>query len=69
MELLFLEKVDSTNKYAKENIVKLRDKTLVYTNVQTAGRGRMSRAWNCMSGENIYASILLKPSNDLKEVY
>ena len=69
MELLFLKEVDSTNKYAKENISQIKDATLVYADVQTAGRGRMARSWNFMSGENVYASIVLKPSSELKEVY
>ena len=69
MELLFLDKVDSTNKYAKEHLSDIRDKTLVYAGVQTAGRGRLQRKWNTNSGENIYASIILKPSKELKEVY
>jgi len=69
MELLFLETVDSTNKYAKENLSKINDKTLIYANYQSAGRGRLQRKWNSNSGENIYASIVLKPSNKLKDVY
>ena len=69
MELLFLETIDSTNKYAKENLVNIADKTLVYADNQTAGRGRMNRKWNSNSGENIYASIVLKPSKELKEIY
>ena len=69
MELLFLKEVDSTNKYAKENISQIKDATLVYADVQTAGRGRMARSWDFMSGENVYASIVLKPSSELREVY
>ncbi len=69
MELLFLETVDSTNKYAKEQISGLKDKTLVYADFQTAGRGRMQRKWSSNSGKNIYASIVLKPSKELKDVY
>ena len=69
MELLFLETVDSTNKYAKERLVELSDKTLIYAEYQTAGRGRLQRKWNSNSGENIYASIVLKPSKELKEIY
>ena len=69
MELLFLDKVDSTNKFAKEHLAELRDKTIVYSALQTAGRGRMQRKWNSNSGDNIYASIVLKPSKELKEVY
>ena len=69
MELLYLDTVDSTNKFAKENLVELKDKTIVYSALQTAGRGRMQRKWNSNSGDNIYASIVLKPSSELKEIY
>lgn len=69
MELLFLDTVDSTNKFAKEHLAELKDKTIVYSALQTAGRGRMQRKWNSNSGDNIYASIVLKPSKELKEVY
>ena len=69
MELLFLDTVDSTNKFAKEHLAELNDKTIVYSALQTAGRGRMQRKWNSNSGDNIYASIVLKPSKELKEVY
>ena len=69
MELLFLDTVDSTNKYAKEHLSELKDKTIVYAGNQTAGRGRLERKWNSNSGDNIYASIVLKPSKELKEIY
>ena len=69
MELLFLEEVDSTNKYAKEHIKDINDKTLIYANIQTSGRGRMERKWDYMQGDNIYASIVLKPSCVIKEVF
>lgn len=69
MELLYLETVDSTNKYAKEYIKELSDKTVVYTYNQTSGRGRLERKWNYMGKDNIYASIVLKPSSQMKEVY
>ena len=69
MNFLYLEEIDSTNKYAKDGINDIPDKTVVYTYKQTAGRGRMERKW-CFGGEdNIYASILLKPSDVMKEVY
>ena len=69
MELLFLETVDSTNKYAKEHLTELRNLTIVYAGFQSAGRGRLQRKWNSCSGENLYASIILKPSIELKDVY
>ena len=69
MDFLYLEETESTNKYAKEHLSKLTDMTVVYTSNQTAGRGRFDRKWDNTGSENIYASIILKPSKDLKEVY
>ena len=69
MKLLYLEEVDSTNKYAREHLAELEDMTVVYTSKQTAGRGRLERKWNFMGEENIYASIVLKPSYEMKEIY
>lgn len=69
MNLLYLEKIDSTNKYAKDMINNIPDKTVVYTYNQTAGRGRLDRTWSYAGEDNIYASIVLKPSNELKNVY
>lgn len=69
MEYVFLESVDSTNKYAKEHIGDFSDKTVIYTDNQTSGRGRLERKWSFMGKDNIYASIILKPSEEMKEVY
>lgn len=69
MEYLYLQEVDSTNKYARENLKTLEDRTVVYTSKQTAGRGRLQRNWNYMGEDNIYASIVLKPGSIMKEAY
>lgn len=69
MRRLYLETVDSTNKWAKEHIGELKDKTVVYTYNQTSGRGRLDRKWNNVGADNIYASIVLKPSEKMEEVY
>lgn len=69
MELLFLKQVDSTNKYAKEHIADIADKTLVYTDFQTSGKGRLERKWNYNGSNNIYASIVLKPSSEMNDIY
>ena len=69
MNKIYLEEVNSTNLYAKEHISEISDRTIVYTYNQTAGRGRMERKWSYMGEGNIYASIILKPSKEMKEVY
>ena len=69
MNLIFLEEIDSTNKYAKENIDQIPDGTIVYTDSQTAGRGRLNRKWVYTGKNNIYASMVLKPSDTMQDVY
>lgn len=69
MNFVYLEQADSTNKYAREHIEDFLDKTLVYTYHQTAGRGRLNRRWDYAGEDNIYASLILKPSDKMEEVY
>ena len=69
MERIYLETVDSTNRWAKENITEINDRTVVYTYSQTSGRGRLNRKWTDIGSDNIYASIVLKPSKQMKDVY
>ncbi|HNW25202.1 MAG TPA: biotin--[acetyl-CoA-carboxylase] ligase [Candidatus Gastranaerophilaceae bacterium] len=69
MKLIFFEKIDSTNTYAKLNIDDLEDKSVVYTNFQTRGRGRFDRSWVNLGSENIYMTIILKPSEKFEQNY
>ena len=69
MKLLYLEEVDSTNRYSKDNIDSIADGTIVYTDKQTAGRGRLNRKWSYIGDDNIYASLVLKPSTAMMDVY
>ena len=68
-KILFLDEIDSTNNYAKKNINELDDMMVVYTNRQTNGRGRFDRKWVDLGDGNLYFSIILKPSSNLKSVY
>lgn len=69
MNIISFEKLDSTNTYAKLNIDNLEDKTVVSAQYQSAGRGRFTRSWVDVGAENIYMSIVLKPSDTIQEVY
>lgn len=69
MKYLYLEEVDSTNNYCKEHINELEDKTVVYTSKQNAGRGRFNRNWVDLGPDNIFLSIVLKPSEKMETVY
>ena len=63
--VIVYDETDSTNNRAKDfgknGCV---DGTLVISDCQTAGRGRIGRSFSSPSGEGIYMSLLLKPEID-----
>lgn len=62
-EIVCLEEVDSTNRYARKLAREgAAHGTLVLSDMQTAGRGRRGRGWISPAGENIYMSLLLRPN-------
>lgn len=67
MKKIHLEEVNSTNTYAKENIEKFDDKTIIYTDRQTAGRGRFTRKWVDLGSRNLYMTIILHPGEKFNE--
>lgn len=68
-EIIFLDEVDSTNRYALEYFDKLPDGAMVSANSQTAGRGRLNRRWESPAGENIYATFVMKKLPEHKWQY
>lgn len=69
MRVIKLEETKSTNTYSKEHITLLEDKTVVHALRQTQGRGRLNRVWIDLGENNLFFSIVLKPSNSFKPVY
>lgn len=69
MNIIFFKEIDSTNTYAKANIETLCDKSVISTDMQTHGRGRFTRSWVNVGVENIYMTIVLKPSENFSEIY
>lgn len=57
---IHLTEVDSTNTYLKRHFEEFPDATLLSTDSQTAGRGRLDRKWLSPPGENVCASFLMK---------
>ncbi|MBN2856865.1 MAG: biotin--[acetyl-CoA-carboxylase] ligase [Candidatus Delongbacteria bacterium] len=58
--IIELDEIDSTNKYVKTSAEKLPEGTVVFSDEQTAGRGRMDRLWYGKKGKSIFASFLIK---------
>lgn len=69
VKVIQLEEVDSTNSYGKKHIDELEDKTAIITKKQTSGRGRLNRSWVDLGEENLFLSIILKPSETFNEIY
>ncbi|MEJ2050332.1 MAG: biotin--[acetyl-CoA-carboxylase] ligase [Calditrichota bacterium] len=62
-ELILLDSVDSTNDYAKRELES--HGTVVITEQQEAGKGRMGRTWESPRGRSILMSILIRPERRL----
>lgn len=69
VKVIQLEEVDSTNSYGKKHIDECEDKTAIITKKQTSGRGRLNRSWVDLGEENLFLSIILKPSETFNEIY
>lgn len=59
-KIIFKKEIDSTNTYLKTNYQDLNHFTVLYTNHQTKGKGRISHNWYDEKGKNLLMSILLK---------
>ena len=63
-QILSYKKLNSTNKFALENISSLPDNSIISADIQDTGRGRFDRKWVSDKANNCYISFVLKP--DLK---
>ena len=59
--IIHLESVDSTNDYLKKIGNNVQEGTVVISEEQTKGKGRLGRNWQSKSKEGIWMSIILKP--------
>ena len=61
-DTLFFETVDSTNRIARELAGENKPHGFaVLAGSQTAGRGRLGKAWQSSSGKGLYCTILVRP--------
>ena len=66
-ELVYLERVDSTNEKAKRRAQEgAAHGTVIWARAQSAGKGRRGRTWISEPG-NLYCSIVLKPDCSLAQ--
>jgi BirA family biotin operon repressor/biotin-[acetyl-CoA-carboxylase] ligase len=62
-DVIYLETVDSTNRYLRDlaDQTPIATGTVVCAETQTAGRGRFQRHWESPAGGGIWFSLLLRP--------
>lgn len=62
-KIIKFDTLDSTNLYLKQNYNQYNEFTVITTDNQTKGKGRMQRVWNS-NKDDLTFSILLKPNID-----
>lgn len=68
MKKIILDKIDSTNEYAKRIAKDVNENVLIIANSQTNGRGTHGRNWYSEEGQNILMSFLIKDIKDYKSI-
>lgn len=67
-DILFFDEVDSTNDLLfRLGEEAASDGTVVISEMQTKGRGRMNRSWFSPAGRNLYTSVLFRPDISVSE--
>lgn len=66
-KLIYLEEVDSTQKYMKAYSKVFENGTIVITSNQTSGIGTHGRVWSSEKEKNLTFTILLKPNRKVIE--
>lgn len=69
MNIISFEKLKSTHAHAKQNIDAHEDKTIISADIQTNGYGRFKRTWVDLGKDNIYMTFVLKPTDELSDIY
>lgn len=65
--IIHFETIESTNDYAKKVAKQEQDGTVIISEEQTKGKGRIGRVWVSKSREGIWMSIILKPNIEPKK--
>ncbi|GAA0102398.1 biotin--[acetyl-CoA-carboxylase] ligase [Paraclostridium bifermentans] len=61
-EIIHFDSIDSTNNYAKSIANEATDGTVILSEEQVSGRGRLGKCWHSEKHEGIWMSIILKPN-------
>ena len=62
-DIIWLEEIESTNRYAREHICELDNLSVVAAEYQSEGKGQGDHKWHSKPGENMLLSIILKDTD------
>lgn len=62
--IYYYDSIDSTNKRAKDIALEEQEGTIIISEEQVDGKGRLGRGWISPKGKGIWMSIILKPEVD-----
>lgn len=60
-KIIYFDTIDSTNNYSKRIAKEAAHGTVIISEEQSGGRGRLGRNWASPKGEGIWMSVILKP--------
>jgi len=63
----FFDRIDSTNTYALKNLQELAHGSVILTDYQYKGKGRLGRSWHTDLGKSVALTIVLKPKFDSQQ--
>ncbi|MCF7784748.1 MAG: biotin--[acetyl-CoA-carboxylase] ligase [Prosthecobacter sp.] len=66
-QVTVLDEVGSTSDWLKQNAADLPSGTVVFTESQTAGRGRRENRWIAPRGKDLMFSLLLQPASSMEK--
>lgn len=61
LHIIRFDEIDSTNAEARRNLVHATEGTVWTASYQTNGRGQYTRRWESSKGQNLLATLLLRP--------
>lgn len=66
-QIMIFDEIDSTNNYAKEIASSgASDGTVIVSDTQSAGKGRLGRNFVSPKGKGLYMSVIVRPDFDIK---
>ena len=65
----YSKEIDSTNTYSKKIAKESKEGTVVISELQTNGKGRLGKSWESVGGKGLWMSVILKPRISISGIF